>query len=137
MALSSVPLPVRGLSNVTAVAAGYRLTLALKKDGTVWAVGYGAAGQLGNGSMEDSSKPVMVSGLTGVKAVAAGYMHALALKNDGTVWSWGYNHESQLGNARVRAEQSAKPVRSGTLSGVVAIAASASHSAAVTGPGVV
>jgi hypothetical protein len=100
-------------------------------------VGYGAAGQLGNGSKESSTKPVMVSGLSGAKAIAAGYMHALALKADGTVWSWGYNHEGQLGNTRVQAEESARPVRSGTLSGVVAIAAAASHSVAVTSQGIV
>lgn len=134
--LSGRPLQLRGLTDVIAVAAGYELTLALKKDGTVWATGYGAAGQLGNGSTENSLKPVMVSGLTGVKAMAAGAMHALALKDDGTVWSWGYNHDSQLGNTRVNAEQSTRPVRTGTLSGVVAIAAAANHSAAVTGQGV-
>jgi hypothetical protein len=120
------------LSEITAIAAGYQLTVALKKDGTVWCVGYGAAGQMGNGSEENSTKPVMVSGLTRIAAVAAGYMHALALKDDGTVWSWGYNHEHQLGNPRVNAEQSARPVRSGTLTGVVAIGAAASHSAAIT-----
>jgi len=135
--LSSVPLQLRGLSDATAVAAGQELTVALKKDGTVWAVGYGAAGQLGNGSTENSTRPVMVSGLAGVKALAAGVMHVLALKNDGTVWSWGYNHDGQLGNPRVGAEQSAKPVRAGTLSGVVAIAAASNHSAAVTAQGIV
>ena len=134
--VSSAPLPVSGLSDVAAVAAGYQFTVALKKDGTVWCVGYGAAGQMGNGAEQSSTKPVVVSGLTGVKAVAAGYMHALALKDDGTVWSWGYNHEHQLGNPRLNAEQSAKPLRSGTLAGVVAIGAAASHSAAITSQGV-
>ncbi len=133
---ASVARQVDGLSGVAAIAAGYQLTVALKTDGTVWTVGYGVAGGLGNGSTADSNKPVMVSGLTGVKAVAAGYMHALALKSDGTVWSWGYNHDHQLGNLRTTAEQSATPVRSGTLTGVVAIAAAANHSAAITGAGV-
>jgi hypothetical protein len=124
------------LSNVVAIAAGYQLTVALKKDGTVWCVGYGAAGQMGNGVEQSSTKPVMVVGLTSVKAVAAGYMHALALKDDGTVWSWGYNHEHQLGNPRLNAEQSSRPLRSGALSGVLAIGAAASHSAAITSQGV-
>ena len=135
--VSSAPMQVPGLAGITAVAAGYQLTLALRNDGTVWTLGYGAAGQLGNGSKESSTKPVMVSGLSGIKAVAAGYMHALALKADGTLWSWGYNHEGQLGNFQLQAEESARPVRSGTLSGVVAIAASASHSVAVDSHGIV
>ena len=135
--VSSAPLQVPGLAGITAVAAGYQLTLALRKDGTAWALGYGAAGQLGNGSKENSTKPVMVSGLSGVKAIAAGYMHALALKADGTVWSWGYSHEGQLGDTMVQAEESVRPVQSGSLTGVVAIGASGSHSAAVTGQGIV
>jgi len=134
---SNSPQRVRGLSDITAVAGGHELTLGLKNDGTVWAIGYGAAGQLGNGSTENSTKPVRVSGLSGVKSLAAGYMHVLALKGDGTVWSWGSNHERQLGNPGIGPDDSSKPVRSGTLTGVVAVAAAASHSAAVTGPDVV
>jgi hypothetical protein len=135
--VSSAPLQVPGLAGIRAVAAGYQLTLALRRDGTVWALGWGAAGQLGNGSEESSTKPVMVGGLSGVKAIAAGYMHALALKADGTVWSWGYSHEGQLGDTMVQAEESVRPVQSGSLTGVVAIGASGSHSAAVTGQGIV
>jgi len=40
-------------------------------------------------------------------------------------------YEYQLGNPSLNAEQSSKPLRSGTLAGVVAIAAAASHSAAI------
>ena len=142
---ASVPIRLVGLSDVTAVAAGYRLTVALKKDGTVWAVGYGAAGGLGDGTVRNSStRPVVVSGLTGVTAVAAGYMHAAAVKGDGTVWSWGYNHDGQLGKPGVNssappgeAEMSPKPVRSGSLSGVVALAAGYNHTVALTGRGAV
>lgn len=133
---SWAPRQLLGLSNIVAIGAGHQLTLAVKKDGTVWAEGYGAAGQMGNGAKENSTRPVMVSGLAGVRAVAGGYMHALALKEDGTVWSWGYNHEHQLGNTRVDTEESAKPVRSGTLANVAAIAASDGHSVALTGDGV-
>jgi alpha-tubulin suppressor-like RCC1 family protein len=133
----SAPLPLPALSDVKAVAAGYQVTIALKRDGTVWALGYGAAGQLGNGSMESSIQPVRVSGLAGVKAVAANYMHVLALKDDGTVWSWGDNHQGEIGNTSFKNEQSAKPVRTGPLSGVVAIAAAPEYSAAATIQGIV
>jgi alpha-tubulin suppressor-like RCC1 family protein len=142
---NNAPVPIRlcDLSDIAAVAAGYQLTVAAKKDGTVWAVGYGAAGGLGDGAVRnESTKPVMVSGLTGVKAVAAGYMHVVALKGDGTVWSWGYNHDGQLGilSAKFfatggRPEVSPEPVRSGSLSGVVAVAAGYNHSVALTGHG--
>jgi len=139
-------IKVNGFADVAAMAAGDEFILAVKKDGTVWAIGQGAAGQLGNGGTQGSAKPVMVSGLTGVKAVAAGSMHAMALKADGTVWDWGYNHEGQLGVIKeksgkagesVSVEMSAKPVRPGALSDVIAIAAAQAHSVALTGQGTV
>ena len=39
---------VLGLSNVTEVGAGDRHSLARKSDGTLWAWGYDASGQLGD-----------------------------------------------------------------------------------------
>jgi alpha-tubulin suppressor-like RCC1 family protein len=135
--LSNVPQKMRGFTDMKAVAGGYQLTLGLKKDGTVWAIGYGAAGQMGNGKLDSSTNPVMVRGLTGVKAIAARYMNAIALKADGTVWGWGSNHYHELGNPAVGSEEVSKPVRAGTLTGAEAIASGGSHSAAVTGKGVV
>ena len=44
----------------------------MKSDGTVWAWGHNAAGQLGDGTTAQRTTPVRVSGLTGVAAVAAG-----------------------------------------------------------------
>ena len=94
---SHVPVQVTGLTGiVTAVAAGYSDTLALKSDGTVWAWGSNSHGQLGNNSTTDSHVPVQVTGLTGVTAVAEGYATTtVALKSDGTVWAWGYNSEGE------------------------------------------
>lgn len=135
--LSSSPGQLPGLSDVVAVAGAYQLTVALKKDGAVWSVGYGAAGQRGNGASETSSQPVMAAGLTGVKAIAARYMNVIALKSDGTVWNWGSNHFRQLGNPAFREDDENKPVRAGTLAGVVAIATGGSHSVGVTKDGTI
>jgi YD repeat-containing protein len=90
--------PGVGLTNVKAIAAGYKHTVVVKNDGTVWTWGWNSDGQLGDGTTTDRKTPVQVSGLTNVKAVAAGYYHTVALKNDGTVWSWGYNYYGQLGD---------------------------------------
>ena len=59
---------------VTAVAAGYNHTVALRNDGTVLTWGYNSNGQLGNGTMANSSTPVTVvdSGGSGVLGVATG-----------------------------------------------------------------
>lgn len=66
------------LTNVVGIAAGWRHSLALKRDGTVVGWGDDAQGQ--------ASAP---SGLSNVVSVAAGYARSLALKADGRVVAWG------------------------------------------------
>ncbi|MDB6131958.1 MAG: chromosome condensation regulator [Verrucomicrobiales bacterium] len=92
------PLPVQGLSGITAVAAGGWHSFFLKGDGTVLAAGFNGTGQLGDGTSIDRSTPVPVSGLRNVQAVAAGHDHSLFLKQDGTVWAVGGNFSGQLGD---------------------------------------
>jgi len=45
----SVPAPVAGLEEVSAVSAGFLHSLVLETDGTVWAAGYGSCGQQATG----------------------------------------------------------------------------------------
>jgi alpha-tubulin suppressor-like RCC1 family protein len=66
-----------GLTNVIAVAAGTKHSLALKADGTV--VGWG------DDEMGLKNPP---PGLTNVIAIAAGASNSLALKADGSVVVW-------------------------------------------------
>src|SRR6266508_3833645 len=56
----STPVQASGLTGVTAIAAGWNHTLALKGDGTVWAWGYNGDGQLGDGTTTNRSTPVQV-----------------------------------------------------------------------------
>lgn len=92
------PVQVAGLSGVVALAAGFQHSLALKRDGTVWAWGGNDSGQLGDGSLSDRPAPVRAAGLDGTVALAAGYRHSLALRSDGTVRTWGNNSFGQLGD---------------------------------------
>lgn len=55
-----VPYPVAGLTNVVAIAAGSYHSLALAKDGAVWAWGRNNRGQLGEGTRENRPTPVRV-----------------------------------------------------------------------------
>ena len=107
---SSVPA---GLGDITAIAAGWTHTLALKSDGTVVAWGRNNSGQ--------STVP---AGLSGVTAIDAGWEHSLALKADGTVVAWGAN---SFGQSNVPAG----------LSGVIAVAAGDFHSLALKTDGTV
>jgi alpha-tubulin suppressor-like RCC1 family protein len=73
----STPVAVQRLSDAVAVAAGDAGTegarsVALRGDGTVWAWGGNASGQLGDGTNDDRSTPVQVSGRHGVVAIATG-----------------------------------------------------------------
>jgi alpha-tubulin suppressor-like RCC1 family protein len=83
---SYVPVQVLGLSNVAAISSfgvedGH--SLALKTDGTVWAWGYNANGQLGNGTTTNCNLPILVPGVQGVSAVAAGGMHSFVMAEGG------------------------------------------------------
>ncbi len=93
------------LENIIQVAAGSNHNLALDKDGTVWAWGYGSHGELGNRTTANSSLPVKVIGVSDVVSIAAGYYNSFAVRKDGTVWAWGYNYAGQLGLGDVQTEQ--------------------------------
>ncbi|NBD22977.1 RCC1 domain-containing protein [Paenibacillus glycinis] len=124
-------------AGVTMAASGGGHTLALKKEGTVWAWGNNAYGQLGYGSSSEGSKmPVQVQGLDSVIAISAGSEHSLALKSDGTVWAWGSNASGQLGDGSTMFKSSS-PVQVANLSSAVAIAAGIDHNLAVLSDGTV
>ena len=78
---SNVPVWVSGLSGVIAIApaSGANHSLALKADGTVWAWGYNASGQLGNGGKTDSNVPIQLPGIRGAIAVAVGGAHSVTI----------------------------------------------------------
>lgn len=73
-----------GIVDVAAIAVGRTHTLALLKNGTVFAQG---------GLDAQSDVP---QGLADVVAIAAGDEHSLALKGDGTVVAWGKNDSGQI-----------------------------------------
>ncbi|WP_147443554.1 RCC1 domain-containing protein [Corallococcus sicarius] len=144
----AVPAPVQvpGLTGVAGIACGADHSLARKADGTVWAWGSNAHGQLGAGTSASSSRlPIRVmdeqgAALTRVVELAAGAEHGLALREDGTVWAWGFNSNGQLGNGLPDSQQAA-PTQvknaqgTGPLSNIVSITGGNWHSLAVDGEG--
>ncbi len=141
MFASNTPVEVSGISGVTAIAGAGLHSLALKSDGTVWAWGYNADGELGNGTYTFASDtPVEVSALSGVTAIAGGGFHSLALKSDGTLWAWGSNFFGELGNGTNTTTYPfgiATPVEVSGLSGVTAIGGGFRHSLALKSDGTV
>ena len=100
---------------VTAIAAGERNSLALTKDGKVYAWGQDDYGQ--------STVPTVLDDKI-VTAIASSGYHSLALTEDGKVYAWGENNHDQL---NVPAELDGKTVTD--------IAASGWHSLALTSEG--
>ena len=71
--------------------------MAVRPDGTLWATGYNAYGELGDGTTTDRHSFVQVVS-EGVKAVAAGWYYTMMLKQDGSLWAAGWNSYGQLGD---------------------------------------
>ncbi|HYM53979.1 MAG TPA: IPT/TIG domain-containing protein [Solirubrobacteraceae bacterium] len=131
------PVAVKGLTNVKAISAGGEFSLALLTNGTVMAWGDNEDGQLGDGKAANSNVPVAVKGLTGVTGISAGGEFGLALLKNGTVTAWGDNEDGQLGDSGLEEATSNVPVPVGTLTGVTAIAAGATHGLAMLSGGTV
>ena len=112
------------------VAAGVDHTVALKRDGTLWAWGANGDGELGDGTTVSKSNPVQVGTWTNWQAVAAGGYHAVALKHDGTLWAWGYNAFGQLGDGST-VWRRLSPVQVGTGTNWQAAAAGCFHTVAL------
>ena len=71
------------MNNIVAISAGYSHTLALRKDGAVFAVGVGYDGRCDTGSWKD------------VTDIAAGGYYSVGLKSDGTFCAVGDNEKNQ------------------------------------------
>jgi uncharacterized repeat protein (TIGR01451 family) len=125
----ATPVQVAGINNVSAVSAGERHALALKRDGTVWSWGDNVDGNLGNGNSGSGPTPAQVGGLANVKEINAGSAHSIVLKTDGTVWTWGRNSGGALGDGTMNNRN--VPLQVGGLNGITTVAAGHDHSGAV------
>lgn len=88
------PVRVLNLEDIDKISTGgsqmSAVSMALKKDGTVWAWGSNMFGQMGGEtSLPVVTEPIQLTFLGNDNADIASNMHSLALKKDGTVWEWG------------------------------------------------
>ena len=103
------------------LATGFRLALAIKTNGTLWAWGSNEFGQLGlnNGGpagYDKASSPTQIGTETTWKAVRSSGIYGMtALKTDGTLWTWGQNENGVSGlNAANDVGQYSSPTQVGT-----------------------
>jgi alpha-tubulin suppressor-like RCC1 family protein len=125
------PLPVDGLADAVAVAAGESHSCAVTAAGTVSCWG-GKDGWLA-GAPRGSPTPVTAPGVTGATAVVTGWGHTCALVTGGAVQCWGYNGYGQTGQASQAT--SSVPATVPGVSGATAIAAGAHHTCALVADG--
>jgi alpha-tubulin suppressor-like RCC1 family protein len=127
----------QAMAAASQVAGGYAHTVVLKSDGSVWAWGANAAGQLGDGAQIERDSPVQVGpGFSLVTAGAGGQRadasHTIALKTDSSLWAWGADGAGQLGDNQPSPNQLA-PAKVGT--GFNSIASGAMHTVAIKADG--
>ena len=101
---------VPGVDKVSAISAGARHTLVLKKDGTLWVTGQNSSGQLGLGDVDMVNTLTPVPGVDEVSAIAAGGEYTLVSKQDGMLWAAGYNYYGRLGLGDVDVVSTLTPV---------------------------
>ncbi|XP_032886513.1 probable E3 ubiquitin-protein ligase HERC3 [Amblyraja radiata] len=125
---------------VVQVACGSNHSLALCKDGQVFAWGKNTNGQLGVGeAVGTTHSPQHVTALAGIPLaqIAAGGSHTIAVSLSGTVFAWGANHRGQLGLNDVKARYHPTCVKLLECKKVVQVSCGAHHTAVLNKDGLV
>jgi len=109
----SSPQQVGALTNWYQVSVGSsKYMMALKTNGTLWAWGNGAWGQLGLGSGTNVTSPVQIGALTNWSSISAGGYTSAAINTSNALWVWGINNYGGLGQGDTISRSS--PVQVGT-----------------------
>jgi alpha-tubulin suppressor-like RCC1 family protein len=117
----------------TAIAAGGAHTIAIRSDGTLWAWGSNASGQLGDGTTTDAIVPIQIGTSTDWIAISAGGSHSVGIQRDASLWTWGSNGYGQLGNGGTT--DVLVPTRAGTAANWRKVSAGKYYTTAVKNDG--
>ncbi|RCX31287.1 RCC1 domain-containing protein [Thioalbus denitrificans] len=86
---SAEPYLIEGLPPAQQVAIGFQHFCALTTGREVYCWGANAAGEIGDGTVEDRLQPVKVEGVSDVIALDAGVNNTCAIEAGGTIKCWG------------------------------------------------
>ncbi|RMF94922.1 MAG: hypothetical protein D6734_06760, partial [Candidatus Schekmanbacteria bacterium] len=105
---TSIPVQVATGTVWSKVSSGYKHTIAIKEDGTLWGWGWNFFGQVGDGTngkdtpndkSDDSiTTTTQIDSNNSWLEVSGGAWFSTALQNNGAIYTWGYNNHGQLGN---------------------------------------
>ncbi len=128
----SPTVPVVGIADATAIAAGIRFSCAVRSDGSVWCWGEDP------GSDSSSAVPWQVPGIDDATDVTAGGAFACALRSGGGIACWGNGQAGQLGNG-VFENNSGVPAAQAVvgIDNAVAVSAGWAHACALLADGTV
>ncbi|EXJ90454.1 hypothetical protein A1O1_03556 [Capronia coronata CBS 617.96] len=143
------PKLIKGLRNITKLAAGANHVLALQSNGIVYGWGSGQQNQLGRRILErraaNSLIPMPIGLPKKIAHIGAGAYNSFAVRENGDVYSWGLNNFGQTGIPKEFDETGASksadvhhPIVIETLKGkgqVICIQGGAHHTVAVTDKG--
>ncbi|XP_048471315.1 probable E3 ubiquitin-protein ligase HERC3 isoform X3 [Rhincodon typus] len=136
------PQLLKGLNdrNVIQVACGNNHSLALTKDGQLFAWGQNTYGQLGLGTTDASQhnhqRVISLIGMP-VAQITAGGEHSFALSLSGAVFGWGRNNHGQLGLKDTEDRHKPSHVKLLDCKKVVHVACGEEHTAVLTKDGLV
>lgn len=124
------------LENIVQVSAGESHTVYLSNSGKVYASGYNAYRQLGDGTTVTKLFPVPVKikvtiDLSNITQISAGRVHTLFLTNDGLVYATGNSSTGQLGNGSTQTQDFPVKVKINAtidLSNIIQVSAGYLHS---------
>ncbi len=114
------PVEVRLGEPLTAIAAGYGISLGITAGHEVAVWGANAAGIGGRTQAVALATPQRIAGLAGTRAVEAGEFHFGAIDERGALATWGLDVDGALG--RASGERNATPGRVGGLPPLAALA---------------
>ena len=90
---------IGGFTDWWRMDGGANHTIGIRSNGTLWAWGTNANGQLGTGTTGSTSSPMsVIGGFTDWCQVSAGGDHTLAIRRPGTLWAWGRALFGQIGD---------------------------------------
>jgi alpha-tubulin suppressor-like RCC1 family protein len=95
----NIPVSVAGLPKTFCqISAGSNHSLAIDKNGKIWAWGNNTCGELGDGTTNSKITPVAVIGQPRTFCkINSGLFLSLAIDKHGGAWAWGFNDNGELG----------------------------------------
>lgn len=125
------------IAEVKSIACGENHNMAIKTNGTLWAWGYNAYGNLGDNTSTNRFQPVQAGLANGTStywiAVSAGITHTVGLRADGAkAYAWGNNEFGQLGDGTLTSRFSPRQITLPAQNHIVNISAGGYHTLAVT-----